>query len=107
MFPFAVEAGIDAREYYFYTITEINITIKAYKQRLATKATMDYKLADIIGASVNRLLSKNAKMPTLQETYPGLIVPESPSRKQQDWQIAKERLLRYADAHNAKRRGVK
>ena len=105
MFPFAIEAGVDAREFYEYTIIEINLTIDGYRKKLATKAAMDYKLADLIGASVNRLLSKNAKMPTLHEAYPGLIAPERPA--QQDWRVAKQRLLQYAEANNAKRRGVK
>lgn len=105
MFPFAVEAGIDAREFWYYTIAEINMTIEGYKKRLATQAAMDYKLADLVGASVNRLLSKGAKMPSLEEAYPGLIAPGRPI--QQNWQTAKQRLLLYAEAHNAKRRGEK
>lgn len=105
MFPFAIEAGIDAKEFWYYTIPEINGTIEGYKKRLATKAAMDYKLADLIGSSVARLMSKTAKFPKLAEAYPGLIAPEVPQT--QNWQVAKERLLRYADAHNAKRRGNK
>lgn len=105
MFPFAIEAGIDAKEIWYYTIPEINAAIVGYKKRLATKAAMDYKLADLIGSSVARLMSQNAKFPKLAEAYPGLIEPERPA--QQNWQVAKERLLRYADSHNAKRRGEK
>lgn len=105
LFPFAVEAGIEVDKYWHLTIVEINVAVAAYKKRLATKAAMDYKLADLIGSSVSRLLNKGAKFPTIYEAYPGLIEPERP--KEQDWQIAKERLLRYAEAHNAKRRGVK
>lgn len=105
MFPFAIEAGIDAREFWYYTIPEINAAIKGYQKRLATQAAMDHKLADLIGSSVSRLMSKGAKFPSLADAYPGLIEPERP--KTQNWQVAKERLLRYADAHNAKRRGNK
>lgn len=105
LFPFAIEAGIDAREYWYYSIPEINATIAANRKKLEIKARMDHKLADLIGASVGRLLSNNAKFPSPAEAYPGLIVPER--TVQQDWRLAKERLLRYADAHNAKRRGEK
>lgn len=103
MFPFAVEAGVDAREFWLYTLPELNATIAGYRKRLATKAALDYKLADLIGASVSRLLDKNGKMPLASEAYPGLIEPERP--KQQDWQAVKARLLQYAAAHNAKQRG--
>ena len=107
MFPFAVEAGIDASQYWYYTIPELNATVEGYRKRLATQAAMDYKLADLIGSSVSRLMSKNGKFPTLEEAYPGLIEPRRPTQQQQNWRVAKERLLQYANAHNAKRRGDK
>lgn len=104
MFPFAVEAGIDAREYWEYTLLELNVTVAAHRKRLETKAMMDYKLADLIGASVSRLLDKNAKFPTPAEAYPGLIAA---GRSQEEIQAEKTKqwLLKYANAHNAKRRG--
>lgn len=79
------------------------MSIEGYKKRLATRAALDYRMVDLIAPSVNRVLSKNAKFPSAAEAYPGLIELERPA--QQDWRIAKERLLRYAEAHNAKRRG--
>ena len=106
LFPFAVEAGIDAREYWLYTLAEIQITLKGYKMRLATTAAMNYKQADLISAAVGRLFNKGVKFPPAHEAYPGLI--EAPAaRSQLDWRIAKQRLMKYAQAHNAKRREVK
>lgn len=107
LFPFAVEAGIDAREYWFYTITEINTTIIGYRKRLATKAAMDYRMVDLVGASVGRLIDKSIKFPTFNEAYPAFQSDLKPGRSepQDKYLIIKDRLLRYAEANNAKRRG--
>jgi hypothetical protein len=82
LLPFAIEAGIDAREYWLYSIAEINATIAAYKQRLKTKASLDYTLANLIAANVAASFSKNGKVPSIYEAYPNLIEFERP--KQQD-----------------------
>lgn len=108
MFPFACEAGIDAREFWLYTVEEINMTIEGYKKRVATRAALDYRQADIMAMSINRIIAKDARFPTFNEAYPGFALEEQEDTgrpKQQDWRIAKARLLQYAEAHNAKRRG--
>ena len=58
---------------------------------------MDYQHAGIV---VNLLAGKNRR---IQEVYPWLFEQE----EKQDWRIAKERLLHYADAHNRKRAVIK
>jgi len=104
LFPFAVEAGIDAREYWLYTLLEITATLEGYKKRLAAKASLDYNLAALIGANVATLFDKKNKVPTLQQAYPNLF-PEDKSRSLKITQdIAKQRLMKYAQAHNAKMR---
>lgn len=107
LFPFAVEAGIDARDYWFYTITEINTTVIGYRKRLATKAAMDYRMVDLMGASVGRLIDKGVKFPSFKEAYPAFQEEMNSGRSepQEDYRIIKDRLLRYAAANNAKRRG--
>lgn len=106
MFPFAVEAGIDAREFWLYTPAEINATLEGYKKRLTTQATLDYAHADTIVRGVAALMDKKNKMPKPHEVYPGLI--QEPSRSSQIHpEIAKQRLMKFANAHNAKRKQVK
>lgn len=104
LFPFAVEAGIDAREYWLYTISEINMTIEGYHKRLTTKAHMDYKLADLIGISAGRIVSKDIKYPTIEQAYPGLIAGRSQEDEVNMKALrTKSWLMQYALANNARR----
>lgn len=69
--------------------------------KMKENALNTYVLADLIGASVARLMDKNAKYPTIDKVFPSLFEPQEP--KQQDWRNAKDWLMKYADAHNKKR----
>lgn len=108
--------GLTHEEYWNLTYGEIIGTIKANnrrrKEQLQEKATLDYNLANLIGISASRMMDKKAKMPPIEEAYPSLFSKtqeqtESKKPPQQDWRIMKERLLRYTDAHNRKRKEVK
>ncbi len=63
------------------------------------RAAWDYRLAELIGASVSRLFG--GKYPPIQDAYPGMF--EAVERRQ-DWRIAKERLMDYAARHNQRRK---
>lgn len=104
MFPLACRAGIDAREFWYYTLLELNTTVLAYRNNIELRARMDYKLADLIGASVGRLLSKDAKYPTFEQAYPGLGDAGRSEEEERQAKLAKTKawLLTYANAHNAK-----
>lgn len=102
MLPYAVEAGIDAREMWLYTIDELEMTISAYKRRMVTKAMFDYRLADLMGASINRLFDKNAKFPTFDQAYPNMDAHNEESKKQKELARQKAWLTLYASANNAK-----
>lgn len=75
-----------------------------YQMRL--KAQMDYMLGNLIGISIARVVSKDAKYPPIEEVYPTLF--EAPS--QEEVQKAEEeklvtnstnRFLEFAMKHNA------
>ena len=68
------------------------------KAALTERASMDYRLAILIE------LAFCGKVPPLHEAYPGLFDAQDVV---QDWRIAKERLMRYAEAHNRRRKEVK
>lgn len=76
----ALYYGIEEERYWSMTYGEVIRSIKAkvkkekndYKARL----TADYALANLIGVSVGRLLSKDAKLPSLFECYPDLFKEE-------------------------------
>ena len=51
-----------------------------------------------------RLINNEAEYPSLKEAYPGIFSDIVEELVQQDWQIAKARLLQYAEANNKKKR---
>ena len=110
MLPFALQVGIDVREYWSMTYGEIADTISAYKDneklRIREVASFQYSLANLIGLSVARLMNSDAEYPSLKEAYPTIFADmEDAVPVQQDWQVAKARLLQYAEANNKKERG--
>lgn len=96
--PDALDAGMTPTEFWSATLREIRQILESFQRRkraeLQQQAIMDYRHAYLVA---NVFAGKSLQ---LHEVYPGLF--EEPDR-QQDWRIAKERLLRYADAHNRKR----
>lgn len=112
MLPIALQCGMSVFDFWDMTYGEILMTIEAYNERLLVnlkeKAVMDYQLANIIGLSVARLMDNNAKYPEIHEVYPSIFKePETEKPVQVDWRVAKERLMKYTDAHNKKRGGTK
>ncbi len=85
------------------TLGEVMRAIESYNRRKAAedkeRAAWDYRLAELVGASVSRLFG--GKYPPAHEAYPGIL--EQP-RLGQDWRVAKDRLLRYTQAHNKRRK---
>lgn len=66
--------GLSRQEFYQSTLKEITQCVESYKQQQQSKmeeqAYFDWQLANLIGVSVARLLSKEAKYPKLEEAYP-------------------------------------
>lgn len=80
------------------TIAEVRDRLESYGRRetarIRERAAMDYRLAELIADACF------GKMPRPHEAYPGIFEPPD---EIQDWRIMKERLSRYAAAHNRKR----
>ena len=66
--------GLSRQEFYSSTLKEITQCVDAYRtqqqNQLEEQAYFDWQLANLIGISVARLLSKEAKYPKLEEAYP-------------------------------------
>lgn len=111
MLPAALQSGIRILEYWELTFGEIVSTISAYREgenmRIRETATFNYSLANLIGLSVARLMDEKAEYPSLKKAYPTLFddIIEDDRPVQQDWEIAKARLMQYAEANNKKERG--
>ena len=83
--------------------SEINLAIRCYVENKAIEnkqnAINNYILADLIGASVSRLVGKNNKMPKIEQVYPYLFEKKCEA---EDWRLMKEKLLDFAEIHNRK-----
>ena len=101
--PLALDIGIPERAFWEMTFGEVTRAVESYNRRKQAadkeRAAWDYRMAELIGASVSRLFG--GKYPAVHEAYPGLFEETAGG---QDWRIAKERLMRYADNHNRRRR---
>lgn len=103
-------AGIKIDEYWELTYGEINMYIKAYNMRkeeeLKQQLTVAHAQADLIGASVARLMDSNAKYPTLFDAFPDLFKQEKEQYDQlmaeKAWKIQLARLMEYSQSHNKK-----
>ena len=66
--------GMTEEEFYSSTLTQVTRYVKAHNQKQMNKmqeqAYFDYQLANLIGMSVARLLSKDAKFPKFEDVYP-------------------------------------
>jgi hypothetical protein len=102
----AVYCGVGIKEFWDLTIKEVSILIEAYnkhqKEQLQWEAQLCYDNAMLIGRTTAFIMSGGKdKIPQKYEVFPTLF--EKPTPQQQDWRIAKERLMNFAKAHNQKR----
>lgn len=73
-------------------------------QQQKEKAAFDYILADLIGRSVARLYSSNAKLPEITEVYSGLFDTQElrEKRQKQVEELSALRFKQFAQAYNKK-----
>jgi hypothetical protein len=96
---------MDLDKFWTYTIEEIDLFIKTNNERemnqLKETAQLNYINSILIGLSSSHfhpLTNGKPHIPELYEVYPNLF--EKPKPQQQDWRIAKERLMKFANLHN-------
>lgn len=81
---------------------------RTHKRELQEKAKLTHILADLVGHSVARIYSQNAKMPTIYEAFPSLF-EQAEAREQQAnaaMEISALRFMQFATAHNNKKGGA-
>ena len=87
--------GLSRQEFYQSTLKEITQCVESYKQQQQSKmeeqAYFDWQLANLIGVSVARLLSKEAKYPKLEEAYPFINGTEDKPKLDEHGMTAEER----------------
>lgn len=109
----AMDIGIRESDFWAMTFAEIERAVGSWqrvqRRELQEKATLTHILADLIGHSVGRIYSQNAKMPTLREAFPTLFEETEAEKEQQaaaTMELSALRFLQFAKAHNKKKGGA-
>ena len=86
--------GLSRQEFYQSTLKEITQCVDAYKtqqqNQLEEQAYFSWQTANLIGISVARLLSKEAKYPKLEEAYPFINGTEDSKKVDEHGMTAEE-----------------
>lgn len=87
------------------TVAEIQRYLEGATWRLKNKAQFDYVLADLIGASTARIMSKDVEYPPIHKVYPDLFeeVEEKPVEEDLTTKSINN-FLAFAMQHNAKQK---
>ena len=99
--------GMTEEDFYNSTIKQINRYVESYNKQqenqLQEKAYFDYQLANLIGMSVARLLSKDAKYPTFEKAYP-FINKDAKAEVDEDWEmeVQHNKIREWAEQINKK-----
>lgn len=90
------------------TILELSNFMRSRKrtelERLREKATLDYKLGDLIGKSIARIYNSSNKYPEISEIYPTLFDSEEIQAQKQEKQaeLSALRFKQFAQSFNSK-----
>lgn len=104
----AINFGLEEEKFWEMTIAEIKRFIEGATWRMKSKAQFDYMLANLIGVSVSRVISKEAEFPSIEKVYPVLFEKElaEQEKQQKEEEIAitnsTNRFLEFALKHNAR-----
>lgn len=107
LFGQCMSIGMREEEFYKSTLAQVTRYVEAYNKQqqseLQEKAYFDYQLANLIGISVLRLLSKDAKYPEFKKAYP-FIGKGTQEKVDEQWKMEVQRikLREWAEQMNKK-----
>lgn len=102
----ALDIGLTEWQFWDMTLAELENYIASYKRvqkrKAQDKAFADYRLADLIGYSIARLYSKDAKYPEIYDAYPAIFDKEAIEQARQEAENKKafDWLKQFADSFN-------
>lgn len=100
--------GMREEDFYNSTLAQITRYVESYNKqqqnKLQEKAYFDYQLANLIGVSVYRLLSKNTKYPAFEKAYPFITQSKQAKEIDEEWEMEKQhmKLMEWAEQMNKK-----
>lgn len=101
-----LDMGLTEWQFWDMTLAELNRHAESYKRvqkrNAQEKAFADYRLADLIGYSIARIYSKEAKYPEIYDVYPAIFDREAMEEARQKEKDKKsfEWLKQFADSFN-------
>ena len=101
-----INYGMDEEKYWLNTLAENMRFEDGYKWRLQSKAQFDYALANLIGISCARMMSKDVQFPAIEDVYDGIFEKKKEQiTEEQEQDIATQdsvnRFMEFALKHNA------
>ena len=102
----ALDIGLTEWKFWDMTLAELERYISSYKRvqkrKAQEKAMADYRLADLIGYSMARLYSKEAKYPEIYDAYPTIFDKEAieTAKEEDNNQKTFNWLKQFADSFN-------
>lgn len=109
-----INYGMDEEKYWNNTLAENLRFEDGYLWRLQSKAQFDYALANLIGVSCARMMSKDVEFPKIEDVYDGIFKKKPNTEEQQkmteeqEQEIATQnsvnRFMEFALKHNSKMR---
>jgi hypothetical protein len=101
-----INYGMDEEKYWNNTLAENMRFEDGYKWRLQSKAQFDYALANLIGVSCARMMSKDVEYPAIEDVYDGIFEKKkeeiTEEQKQETaTQDSVNRFMEFALKHNA------
>lgn len=101
LLPVALQCGIGYFEFWEYTIKEILLLIKTFKDNEKNRKMNIYDSAQLIATCV--LNGLNGKpFPAIYEFYPSLFAAPEPE-EDKSWMLYKEQMIDFANSFNKKR----
>ena len=99
----SINLGLDERQFWDMSIAEVVRWQEGAMYRLKTKAQFHYILADLIGISAGRMMSKDVKYPSIDEVYPNLFEKQEEEHDEEAGvaQNNINRFMEFALKHNA------
>ena len=99
----SINLGLEESKFWEMTVAEVERWQEGAVFRLKSKAQFDYILADLIAASVSRMMSNYIEYPAIEDAYPNLFEKEK-EEHDKEAEIAQNninRFMEFALKHNA------
>lgn len=102
----AINCGLSESDFWNMTKIEVERYLEGANWRMKVQAQFYYSLADLIGVSCARIMSKDVEFPTIEQVYPNLY-SEAPGQEQEvieeqkDMTASVNNFLAFAMKHNA------